>query len=322
MMGDGMSQFVRRIQAQHEAMAKALAPIAKSMRHLDATLQPMREFGERMRRQSEAIQKLTEPMRLSFANMQQRLEPMRELMRRFVEQHQHLKEHFREAQAYLFDEGWYLGGDMPLPNYRILAGMVNDAQHEDIEEAMCSWSREQTDGIAVKVSEVFPRRAGLVGAAIDAHRAGGYALSIPVLFAQADGMANEVIGSFLFRGDPVGALESTLSQFERFPLSGFSDIVLDPLRTKSRFYTCSTRQTLKRGHVLANRSEVLHGTQLDYASERNSLRAIVLVGYLAGVKTALESHAQHVDGLLAAIEEAVTPENGERDSDEPPSNGT
>ena len=56
---------------------------------------------------------------------------------------------------------------------------------------------------------------------------------------------------------------------------------------------------------LANRSEVMHGAQLDYASEANSLRGIVLLGYLVGVKSLLESHAEHVAELRRMMNEAL-----------------
>jgi hypothetical protein len=99
-----------------------------------------------------------------------------------------------------------------------------------------------------------------------------------------------------------------LSQFGDFPLSDLSDILLDPLRSKSCFYTFSPREALKSGETPANRSEVLHGSQLDYASEANSLRAIVLLGYLVGVKSLLESHTEQVVKLREAIDEAMASE--------------
>jgi len=118
-------------------------------------------------------------------------------------------------------------------------------------------------------------------------------------------MANDIIGNCLFRGNPPKALEKTLAQFDGFPLSDFSDILLDPLREHSRFYTCSTKQATKGGVTLANRSEVMHGAQMDYASEANSLRGIVLLGYLVGVKSLLESHAEHVAELRQMINDAL-----------------
>ncbi len=305
MYGEGMRRFLRDIQKQQEAWAKIARPHAEIIQKMNAQMKPYKPMAEHVRKEVEAITKAAEPFRQSLAKMQASLEPMRDMVRRVLAQQEAVKENYRSAQNYLFDEGWYLGGDMPVPNYEKLANLVDEDRHADIEEAMCEWARDELDGITHSATKTLPHRADIITDAIDAHRAGTYSLSIPVLLAQSDGIANEIIGNCLFRGDPLRALERTLARFDGFPLSEFADIVLDPLRSKSCFYTCSPRQVLKCGNTPANRSEILHGSQLDYASESNSLRAIVLLGYLLGVKSVLESHSDEVERLREALDEAM-----------------
>ena len=194
---------------------------------------------------------------------------------------------------------------MPVSDYETFAKLVDEGRHADIEEAMCGRARAELDGIADCAYKTVTHRAGIIRDAVDAHRAGTYSLSIPVLFAQSDGIAKEIMGKCRFEGYAPKALGDILDKFDEFPFSEFSDILLDPLRSKSCFYTCSTRQVLKCGETLANRSAVLHGSQLDYASEANSLRVIVLLGYLLRVKSLLESHTDEVGEFREAMAEAM-----------------
>ena len=316
MNNDGMKRFVENVRRQQEAWNRLVQPFAQTIQRMNAQLEPYRRMAEQMQKHVQSALRASEPMRQYVAKMQASLEPMRDMMRRFIEQQQALKENYRRAQGYLFKEGWYLGSDMPLPNYETLAKMVDAGEHADIEEAMCEWARSQTEAIIDSAVKAFPDRARILKDAAEAHRAGKYSLGVPVFFAQSDGMANDIIGNCLFRGNPPKALEKTLAQFDGFPLSDLSDILLDPLRSHSRFYTCSTRkQATKSGVRLANRSEVMHGSQLDYASEANSLRGIVLLGYLVGVKSLLESHAEHVSELRQMMNEALESGNEPPDAE-------
>jgi uncharacterized protein YukE len=300
-----LMRFAEDIRKQQEAWSQLVQPFAENIRQMNQRMEPYRRMAERIQKQMQDAARAAEPIRQHIARMQAALEPMRDFMRRFIEQQQAHKENYRKAQDYLFAEGWYLGGDMPLPNYRVLATMVDAAEHMELEQTMCDWARSQADSIIESAAQAFPHRADILKDAADAHHDGKYSLSIPVFFAQSDGMANEIIGNCLFRGNPPAALEQTLAQFEGFPLSDLSDILLDPLRDRSSFYTCSTKQATKSGVKMANRSEVIHGAQLDYRSEANSLRGIVLLGYLVGVKSLLESHAEHVTKLQGMLNEAL-----------------
>ncbi len=318
MDNDGIKRLIENIRRQQEACNKLVRPFAESIQRMNAQMAPYRRMAEQVQKQLQAALRASEPIRQYIANMQASLEPMRDMVRRFIEQQQALKEHYRKAQDYLVEEGWYLGSDMPLPNYRALAEAVDAAEHAKIEEAMCEWARSEADAIIEGAAKAFPDRAQILKDAAEAHRTGKYSLSVPVFLAQSDGMANDIIGNCLFRGNPPRALEKTLAQFDGFPLSDLSDILLDPLRKHSRFYTCSTKQATEGGVSLANRSEVMHGAQLDYASEANSLRGIVLLGYLVGVKSLLESHAEHVAELRRMMNEALA--SGATPSDAGPGN--
>jgi len=305
MNGKGNKQFSDNTQRQVQALAKLVQPYLKIIQQINAQMEPHKRIVEQVRENMRAIATIVKPFGNSLFEMLATLEPIRNKFRRFIEQQEALKEYYRKAQMYLFDEGWYLGGDMPIPIYGILAKMVDEGRHTDIEEAMCEWARKELDDIIDSAMKAFKDRAKILKDATDAHRNGKYSLSIPVFFAQSDGMAKEIIGNCLFRGDPTRALETMLDQFDEFPLSGYSDILLDPLRSISLFYKVPPKKVLKCGRTSVNRSEVLHGSQLDYASEANSLRVIVLLGYLVGVKSLLDTHTDEVAEIREELKKAM-----------------
>jgi len=288
-----MRRFLEDIEMYRKSCAKTIQKMNAQM-----------EAVEQVRKQMGVFTKGTEPIRQSWAKLLASLEPMWDMAKP-------LKENYKKTQKYLFAEGWYLGGDMPVPNYETLAKLVDEGCHADIEEAMCEWARSKLDGIANR-AETFAHRAHIIRDAIDAHRAGTYSLSIPVLFAQSDGIAYEIIGNELFRGKPLKALKDTLNRLYGFLLSELSDMLLDLLRLKSPFYTCSTKKELKCGGIFARRNGILHGSQLNYASEANSLRVIVLLGYLLDVKSLLESHPDKVAEFWKIVDEVMA-SNGTSD---------
>jgi len=174
MNNDFIKRLIEDARRQQEAWNKLVRPFAESIQRMNEQMEPYRRLAEQVQKQVEAAVRATEPLRQHIASIQASLDPMRDMMRRFIEQQQALKENYRKAQDYLFTEGWYLGSDMPLPNYRILAKMVDAGEHVEIEHAMCEWARRQTDEIIASAVKAFPDRANILRDAAEAHRNGKY----------------------------------------------------------------------------------------------------------------------------------------------------
>jgi len=174
MNNDFIKRLIEDARRQQEAWNKLLRPFAESIQRMNEQMEPYRRLAEQVQKQVEAAVRATEPLRQHIASIQASLDPMRDMMRRFIEQQQALKENYRKAQDYLFAEGWYLGSDMPVPNYKILAKMVDAGEHAGIEQAMCEWARSQTDDIIEAAAKAFPDRAQILRDAAEAHRNGKY----------------------------------------------------------------------------------------------------------------------------------------------------
>jgi hypothetical protein len=188
--------------------------------------------------------------------------------------------------------GWFLFGRFPSKDIGVLAEHVRSGEAQAANAMMANFARGEVDPVEREVTDAWPTRAPILHQAFEAHRAEQYALSIPVFLAQADGIAYETLGQSLF-GTKHGApatrqayrvrLEDRVDP-ERHPWA----MLFGPLEL-----LCSWRERVDdwRSGLIAdpsygglNRHAILHGLDLNYPSEENSLRAILLLAYVDAVR--------------------------------------
>jgi hypothetical protein len=137
---------------------------------------------------------------------------------------------------------------------------------------------------------------------------------IPCLLAQADGISQEIVGGKLFTSrkkklDSSVALEKLLLTYQwcdrPVKLLELQEMMLNPLRRKSGLQVDTRDRDAGTSPEFSgctlNRHGVLHGTDLNYGTEANALRAWVLLDYLQHVKgtlTSLASDKQRWDKIL------------------------
>lgn len=193
---------------------------------------------------------------------------------------------------YLSERGWYPSPAQSVSDDRELLRVADEGDHEAVERHMVEFGRERIADIADAVAERWPARRLLVESALSAHLEGRYELSTPVLLAQADGIALDLLGTKLYStkdGTPrtrakVFALLGADAGSDWSPT--LADMFLAPLIHGSSLMASSTQREDRQradstyGGTL-NRHEVLHGIALDYGTEANSLRAALVLDYLA-----------------------------------------
>jgi hypothetical protein len=203
----------------------------------------------------------------------------------------------RDLQTYLIPRGWYLTMRASIALVRSLATAVRAEQHEVVEEAMRGYARYRFDTVGLRVDTLWPERSYLIREALAAHSAGKYALSIPVLLAQAEGISNELLGVSVFgkhRGGPAtaSAHRQHLSEPCLDPNSFKATVLLGPLEVLSGLAMGVSDHEELRARAeptfgTLNRHAVAHGISLDYGTEENSLRAVLLLDFLADLKRGL-----------------------------------
>jgi len=266
-----------------DALRKTAERIQKDFEGMRATIAPFVESANRMQKQ---MQKTLEPFGASIKAIQKQQEAWAKTIREM----QQMPTHFKKAQEYLLGRGWYLGAAMTMPGTKILARLVDEEKHGQIETEMQGWAASRIEDVLADVKKHFPSRLGIVNDAIDAHKAGKYTLSVPVLLAQADGLACEIVETPLFYGNPRKEFRQFRGKLGRPALGTMLDMLLTPMQCYSAFEEKSKQAISGTRDHLANRDEVMHGVQTDYASVGNSLRAILLIDYLLGIKDMLDSH--------------------------------
>jgi len=192
----------------------------------------------------------------------------------------------RKVQYHCIRTGWYFSYlDAAISGIIELADMIDNEQFEQVEMEIRGFAKTQIDKTLHQVESNWPHRLEILRDAFQAHRQGLYTLSIPVLLAQADGISNEIFGVQLYQKE--SGAPKTKRVVEQYATQCY-DWLIEPLKVVSSVAVNTKDRDKKREddslYGPLNRHGVLHGVDIDYATEANSLRAIMLINYLADVK--------------------------------------
>ncbi|MCU1264121.1 MAG: hypothetical protein JWM21_439 [Acidobacteria bacterium] len=234
---------------------------------------------------SEGLSQLYQAVRQihSFLNRPE----VKEKVRLFFERLRDLPEDTKRFLRDLAYRGWFFTDEMTLNEISVFYNLttaqnsVDEAQIDIYMEALVEKYKER---IKKSLYTRYPARKNVLESAFNAHDRGEYNLSIPVFLAQADGIGTELlrgISPFSRKTSSPGTL-ATAAEINN--LSALVDTTLiEPLGLPMAM-TAKSTSSERLGHPhLYNRHEVLHGISLDYGNNRNSLKAISLLGHLATV---------------------------------------
>jgi hypothetical protein len=211
---------------------------------------------------------------------------------------------------YLLDRGWFFTLDLPSPSLIQLNERRKAGDHDGVDAIMVGLARAKVDEVEAALRERFPHRTKVLVDAFENHRAGKYTVSIPTFLSQADGVGCEVLAvprQFFSSKPRAEALKEKLGAFalsdEPSSLGGAMKELLAPLDDCSSI-TAQTdqrdeRQRSEPWYGPLNRHAVLHGHDLSYATEANSLRCVLLLQYLLDVDRTLY---EETPGQLAELQ--------------------
>jgi len=285
-MNEHLSPALRR---QQESLQVALQPIIEARQKLEESIAIIPEHQERLRGimgsiylpripllDLPSLSHLAGPILDFQRSIQEAISPIFEQLKKLSSD---LPPRTKEALLLLGAHGWYLDLDMPIPSLWELRNALAEGDTTEAENALARYFENRVDDIEKSIINRFPHRKELVSSAFSAHRSGNYALSIPVLFAQTDGICKEVAKQYFFRkydGRPQTArfVEEVASDTLRAAL-------LSPLAEDLPIATSELKRSA--GWSELNRHMVMHGESLDYGSKVNGLKAISLINYVAHV---------------------------------------
>ena len=203
-------------------------------------------------------------------------------------------EEFERVSFTLADRGWFLGLVFPIGIVRQVDALLANNDADGVEALMQDYVRRRLGDIVTAAAERCSSREAILGSAMKAHEERRYELSVPVLLAQADGMAGEILGGHLFRRDNKRTVASRKLDDKLIGLGitldhGLLTVALAPvydaasigIHTDER----EKRRTQDPQYGPLNRHGVLHGLDVDYGTEGNSLRAFLLLEFLLSIET-------------------------------------
>lgn len=276
-------EFARRIQTQLEPALEAQRRLQAQLQESLASINVDRQAWAKMleaaqipqvkRLEFEQFSVQISEFRQSIANS---IRPITDVLARALRQ---LPPRTQQALLTLGQHGWYLDMHMPMPALWKLEQMLEAGELEQADELLCSSFEEHFGSIASGLYSRYPTRAHILRQAFEAHRAGQYALSIPVLLAQTDGICNDVTAQYLFMRK--NDRPSTAQYVAAVAAGTIRAAILSPLA--ETLPISQSKHERVDGFDELNRHMVLHGESLDYGTRLNGLKAVSLINYVGQV---------------------------------------
>jgi hypothetical protein len=213
------------------------------------------------------------------------IEENRKFLENFKRENEIVAEWYKNTiSKYMLQRGWYIGGSLGVSQLQQLKNAIKLKRESEIEKFLIHHVRSITKDTESKAYIRWPHRHDILADAFDAHFKKKYTLSVPVMLAQADGIAFDILGTFLFtKTRKISAKAKDLIE-KRFKHRALAKSFLGLLLETSciNMHT-EKRNQLKNEDYLLNRHGVLHGIDCDYPKECNSLKAISLINFLTWI---------------------------------------
>lgn len=251
-----------------KTVEKAIPPEVRALYEtLDKLISPeIQEFNRR-------INELIPPKLKGFNNqLNDFLGPISEYIKQYNAMFQGFAENFERWQSqykvYITDivaQGWY---PTPISFYAKPKGEF------DLDEYMVQELTENWEKLSKGIIESYPNRSHILQTAFELHKQKNYIASIPLLYAQADGICCEYFKLFLFSGNRIG------ESLEELEPDSILEVFLTPYKLKNHHNAGISCK--KSARVAPNRNGILHGHRrhLDYGTEVNSLKAFSLLCFV------------------------------------------
>ena len=195
--------------------------------------------------------------------------------------------------------GWFISGYFGNSELMELANLCDTLTEDELDDHIADMYRSSMTEHTAFLLKDYKAREFAIQPAVDAHERKEYALSVPVFFAQSDGIlhhnTHEEMHVFCDskkthdhakkKVQGIKDLRPSQSQYTRYDwMSLYMEMMFMQLSEKDwpLAYTNKNRETQQ--YFGLNRHTVMHGISLDYAIEKNSLKAFSLLSYIGSLK--------------------------------------
>ncbi len=201
--------------------------------------------------------------------------------------------------------GWYLPPKVvDISFVGELSEFIKSKKIEQLDSMMETRIAVSLDSIRARTIQHFPNRANIINAAMNAHCNEVFELSVPILLIQSEGMVQDKWGTKLFASDNNGLVTKERAENSK---SGFFTDALFLVLIEKVAITANKNDRLDFPDAY-NRHEIIHGSDTDYATYQNSLKAISLLDFIASIVT---KNAEDTNKNRSLVKQSSSPFAGE-----------
>lgn len=242
-----------------------------------------------------------------IAQFQQQLGEAMSNMRKFVDEGlkdlaevtRDLPENTNITQEFLAKRGWFIPfRNFPMSRIKWIAECSKENKNiDEIDVYLQQYVTDLIPKIIEDSEKYFSDRFKILNESYKAHDEERYALSIPTLLSQADGIFREMFGKQFYtdkeseRNNIAKRILLKLNQNgHKVTVASFSYLFMKQLHEESSLhYDFNKTKIFEKGEDVEtlNRHEVLHGIAKKYDSKINSLKALSLIALLISTKKVL-----------------------------------
>jgi len=220
----------------------------------------------------EILKKSQEKIKLQFSEIQSVQEEVSKWQKVDWE---NWEQHFSECIRMMALQGWFLTGEMIPADFLRLKESLEKEKIEEINREMIETVDYIFDNQCSNLLNQHQDRGKALEQAFQAHREEKYYLSIPVFYAQAEGIWNEKFSSNFFGNPPPSQsiIENLKKQYsERL------DILIAAATYEISPVGIGKAKKFKSAENLS-RHNIMHGSSYSYGTRLNSYKAFSLLGF-------------------------------------------
>lgn len=200
-------------------------------------------------------------------------------IKEYGNQLQNVFEQIPQSLLLLAKYGWYLDydSDISLPNE--LKDLIQKGKIDEVNEQLTSHYRKEFNNVISSLSTRHESRSAILEQIQTAHNTKQYFLAIPCILTQIDGICTDFTKKKFFMKDDKYLPLVTKEIISIGNLT--SETFLSPLLNQTPIMAHESR--LNSFPVDLNRHRILHGVDVTYGSEMNSLKCISLLKYVSDI---------------------------------------
>jgi hypothetical protein len=175
--------------------------------------------------------------------------------------------------------GWFIDYDVAPKTLAALLA-IDYKNKLQLDLFLVKYYKQKLGAIKKNIITNHPERKIIIKSAFKAHSRKEFELSIPVFLSQIDGICYDLIQKDIFsRGRGKSKDNLPKNWIEKLKIDNLRLSFLEPLRNNT-YLSVPIIESKNYPHILS-RNLILHGRDLNYATEKNSCKAISLLNYVA-----------------------------------------